>query len=379
MKKLAILLILTLSACGDDASAEDGGADGSGPDAPRSDAALADVSGPDAETPDAIARDTASPGSTLSERYPGDENIASDPSVIFHDDFESGWGQWNAPNSDTRYLTMESGDVANAGDGYLRSTVTFADLEENQYISAAPRYSFERRVDTVYWRFHVRFPNVAPNPHHWVRVSAGDESWESSGLANTVPPGERGFWFDFDINNDDVFNFYAYWHEMRSGNCNDGTTTPGCAGDQGHSNHYGNQFQPRGQSAYPRDEWVCIEMAAHANTPGTSDGWLAFFVDDVETGRFAPGQPEGTWLRSTFHEGGCDFSACESPSPFEGFDFRTSDDVGFKAIILDAYYQRDTAMRKREQLEERGLEVSSEQTILYDDVVVATERIGCRR
>jgi hypothetical protein len=30
-------------------------------------------------------------------------------------------------------------------------------------------------------------------------------------------------------------------------------------------------------------------------------------------------------------------------------------------------------------LEGRGLTVSDEQTILYDDVVVATERIGCRR
>ena len=133
------------------------------------------------------------------------------------------------------------------------------------------------------------------------------------------------------------------------------------------------------QSPYPQDEWFCIEMAAHVNTVGEQDGWLAFFIDDEEIGRYAPGEPDGTWLRATFHEGGCGFSACTDPAPFEGFDFRTDADVGFKSIILDAYYERDSSARKRAALEERGLTVSDEQTIYYDDVVVATERIGCRR
>ncbi len=95
--------------------------------------------------------------------------------------------------------------------------------------------------------------------------------------------------------------------------------------------------------------------------------------------RYAPGEPEGTWLRDQFHQGGCEFSACEPPSPFEGFDFRTDESVRFKAFTLDAYYERDSTQRRREAMEERGLVLSDEQTVLYDDVVVAEERIGCRR
>jgi hypothetical protein len=64
--------------------------------------------------------------------------------------------------------------------------------------------------------------------------------------------------------------------------------------------------------------------------------------------------------------------------PFEGFIFRTSADVGFKAVILDAYYERGSSANKREELESRGLTVSDNQTIYYDDVVVATKRIGCQ-
>ncbi len=369
-------LVATLVACdGDDGGGDDAGGGDAGR---RTDGGS--VVGDAGERGDGGESDAGGGGGTLAARYPGDVGIGADPSVLFHDDFEAGWGRWDAPTSDTAYLFVESdGATAASGDGYLRSTVTVDQLAADQYISASPRYAFDRRVDVVYWRFYARFPDVAPNPHHWVRLSAGTESWERSGLANTVPPGDEGFWFDFDIDNDDVFNFYAYWHEMRSGRCNDGSATPGCAGDQGSTYYYGNVFRPAAQTPFARDTWVCIEMRAEANTVGAHDGALAFWIDDAPVGDYGPGRPDGTWLRSTFHEGGCEFSACTPPAPFEGFDFRTSPEVRFKGIFLDAYYERDTTARRTAVLEGRGLTVSEEQTILYDDVVVATERIGCRR
>lgn len=352
------MVALIASGCGGDSSGTtgDGGGGGGGGDGP------------------------GGGGPTLSERYPGDVGIAGDPAVLFHDDFEAGWGRWDSPNADTMYLFVEQdASTANAGTNYLRSTVTTQQLQQDMYISASPRVTFDRRTDQLYWRFYARFPNVAPNPHHWIRTAAGNATWNSSGLANTVPPGDEGFWFDFDINNDDVFNFYVYWHEMRSGRCNDGTAIPDCAGDQGMTSYYGNVFRPPGQSPYPRDKWVCIEIYAKANTVGMMDGELAFWIDDQLIDHYRMGHPLGTWLRSQFHTGGCDFSACTPPVPFEGFNFRTSDEVGFKSIFLDAYYQRDTSATKRAELESRGLTVSDEQTIYYDDVVAATERIGCRR
>jgi hypothetical protein len=53
--------------------------------------------------------------------------------------------------------------------------------------------------------------------------------------------------------------------------------------------------------------------------------------------------------------------------------------VRFKKFMLDAYYERDSDARRRAEMEELGMTVSDTHTILYDDVVVATERIGCRR
>src|SRR5690606_16798642 len=116
-----------------------------------------------------------------------------------------------------------------------------------------------------------------------------------------------------------------------SGRCNDGTAVPGCAGDQGTTYYYGNVTRPPDQGdGFSRDTWTCVEIGARANDVGESNGALMAWIDDVPVGEFGPGTPIGTWLRSTFHPGGCSFSACTEPAPFEGFEFRSSDDVLFK-------------------------------------------------
>jgi hypothetical protein len=321
---------------------------------------------------------TSSVEGTLSDRYPDEAGLASDPAVLFHDDFEQGWGKWDSPTQDTATLAIATGtSTAHAGSRYLRSTVTEAQLAADQYISSSTKLVFSRRVDTVYWRFYARFVGIAPPPHHWVRMAAGTPAYSSSGLANTVPPGDQGFWFDFDASIDDVFNFYVYWYKMRSGRCNDGSGTPDCAGDQGTTYYYGNGFQPPNQQSMARDTWFCVEIMARANRVGTSDGALAFSINGKLVGDYRPGYPSGTWLRDSFHTGGCSYSACTPPLPFEGFDFRSSSDVQFKGLFLDAYYERGSTADRRAQLEAKGLTVLREQTVDYDDVVVATEPIGC--
>jgi hypothetical protein len=328
----------------------------------------------------ALGGATSGEGDTLSSRYPGDAGLDQDPAVLFFEDFEQGWGRWNAPQQDTATLTIHDDEnLANAGSRYLQSTVTSADLEADEYISSQSSIDFEDPVLEVYLRFYAHFVGTAPTPHHWVRMSAGVLGYSGSGRANTVPPGDEGFWFDFDANTDDVFNFYVYWYKMRSGRCNDGSTTEGCEGDQGTTYHYGNSLRPPEQTAFARDEWFCIEMHSRANTVGQMDGELAFWIDDELIGDYRQGFPEGTWLRDSFHTGGCEFSACTEPAPFEGFDFRSASDVLFKGFVLDAYYERGSSQNRRAELEDKGIVVDDAQTILYDDLVIATERIGCRK
>jgi hypothetical protein len=311
------------------------------------------------------------PAGTISADHPGDQGLDADPRVLFHSDFETGFAGWTRHTQDASQMDVLSDPaLANSGTQYLRAQVTRTQLAANQYISANAQVDLPRRVPEMYFRFYARFVGTTAIPHHWVRVAAGDPGFASDGLANTVPPGDQGFWYDLDARRDGFFNFYVYWYEMRSGRCNDGTAVPGCPGDQGSTYHYGNNFTPAGQSAFPRDQWFCLETYTKANTVGTSDGALALFENDALVGRYEPGTPHGRWLRDSFYSWGQYYA---DDGPFEGFDFRSSPDVLLKRVTLDAYYEKGT-------LDDLAstTPVPEAQVILYDDVVVATERIGCR-
>jgi hypothetical protein len=307
----------------------------------------------------------------ISTGYPKDNGIGGDPRVLFYANFENGLAGFTRYTQDPSHISvLTDAVIANGGEKYLRAQVTRTQLAANPYISANAQYDFARRVPHVYWRFYARFVGTTAVPHHWVRVGAGDPTFQSDGLANTVPAGDRGFWFDLDARRDQFFNFYVYWYQMRSGRCNDGTTVPGCAGDQGTTYFYGNNFTPAGQGAFPRDAWFCLEIMAKANSVGQKDGELALWMNDALVGEYRTGTPRGRWLRDNFYSWGPYFQDVQA---FEGFDFRSSSDVLLKRITLDAYYEKgsldDLAMTTP---------VPEAQIILYDDVVVATERIGCK-
>lgn len=316
---------------------------------------------------------------TLSELHPNDAGMSEDSSVLFNSDFENdlaGWSNvsWADPGISTRSDLMKVIDApasANSGSKYLQSKVTKTQLKVNggsyQYISAQVQHKLAEPSDIVYVRFYTRFIGATESPHHWIRLAAGNNA---GGKANVVPKGDTSFWFDLDIDDADNFNFYAYWHKMKSGRCENGTAIAGCAGDQGSTYYYGNTFKPANQTPFPRDQWFCIEYMAKANTVGQNDGELAIWKDDKLVGEYKTGTPIGHWRRDSF----LTFGQWYNPgsfgnNPFEGFNFRTADTVKFTYLSVDAYYQRNTTTNTNSP---------EAQTIDYDDFVIANKRIGCK-
>jgi len=311
-------------------------------------------------------------GTGLSGKYPGDKGIESDPAVLFHSDFENGFAGWTSHSNDKTLLDVDTNaQLAHGGMSYMRASVSRTRLAQDQYIGVNAQFDFAKRVPVAYWRFYTRFvANTAP-PHHWVRFAGGTATYQSDGLANTKPPGDQGFWYDLDAHDDGNLNFYVYWYKMRSGRCNDGSATPGCPGDQGTTYYYGNNFTPAGQKPFVRDAWICIELMTKVNTVGQLDGETALWMNDALVGEYKTGTPKGRWLRDNFYSWGPYF---QDQGGFEGFDFRSSADVLVKRITLDTYYEKgslDTRIAN-------GLVAPETQTILYDDVVVATTRVGCK-
>jgi len=312
------------------------------------------------------------PGTGISAKYPGDQGIAGDPDVIFHSDFESDFAGWTSHSQDKTLLDVDTNaQLASGGAKYMRASISRTRLAQTPYIGVNAQFDFPKRVPTTYWRFYARFVANSAPPHHWIRFAAGSPSFQSDGLANTRPAGDQGFWYDLDAHDDGNLSFYVYWYKMRSGRCNDGSATPGCAGDQGVTYYYGNNFTPAAQTPFPRDQWFCIEMMTKANSVGQSDGELGLWVNDKLVGEYKPGTPHGRWLRDNFFSWGPYY---QDQGGFEGFDFRSNADVLGRRITLDTYFEKGSL----DVRVANGLVVPETQTILYDDVVVATSRIGCK-
>ena len=303
----------------------------------------------------------------------------SNRQVFFTEDFEAGWGKWDTPLHDTRSLSIRfDAERAHSGRGFLSSSVKLADLLEKITFSSRAKWRFPEPKEHLYWRFYARLNQHSPPPHHWVRLIASNGTYNSRGKANVKPQGDEAATITLDLDNKGRLSFYNYWYEMRSGRCNDGSAREGCAGDQGTTYYYGNTFKPANQHALPRDQWVCIEIYAALNDVGKHNGKLILWVDDKKVGEYAQGTPEGTWLRKNFHQDGCHYKACTAPQPFEGFAFRNSEKVKFRAIELDAYYELQSFNKKRAKAISRGKRVVDRQVIEYDDVILAEKRIGCQ-
>ena len=316
---------------------------------------------------------------TLSETYKNDVDINKDASVLFSSDFESdlaGWSNvsWADPGIATQselIKVINSPTTANGGTKFLEAKVTKSQLKINggsyQYISAQVQHKLAAPTDTIYVRFYARYVGLTETPHHWIRVAAGNGA---GGQSNTLPNGNNAFWFNLDPDDSGNLKFYAYWYKMKSGRCENGTVTPGCAGDQGYTYYYGNTFNPANQTAFPRDKWFCIEYMAKANTVGANDGELSLWKDDKLVGEYKTGTPVGHWRRDAFLTFGQWYNPATFGSyPFEGFNFRSSANVKFSYISVDAYYQRDTTTNTN---------APEAQTIDYDDFVIANKRIGCK-
>lgn len=314
-------------------------------------------------------------GAPISHGYPGDRDIDKHPAVLFHSNFDRQLSGWTRHTRDPgRLAVVPAPGLAVSGDQVLRVRISREYLQRSPTLSTFAEYRLPRPVDTLYWRFYARIDAGTAAPHHWVRVFAEGPGFFRRWPAGSRPDGDQGFSVGLDLHRDGLLSFYAYWHEMRSWVCNDGTLTPGCAGRQGGARprnpYYGNVFHPAGQSALPRDEWVCVEMAVVANTPDAHDGRLALWVNDELRGEYRTGTPRGRWLRQNFFTHG---EYYRDEQAFEGFNFRTDPAVRIARISLDTYYELASLERQARQ----GTPVSDEQVFWYDAIVVATERIGC--
>jgi hypothetical protein len=239
-------------------------------------------------------------------RYPGDKNIASDPAVIFADDFESysSPGQLTSKWDDAYHLqntriATEAGNFF-AGSKALEFSLPISITEVSN--SLKKRLSPEQ--DTVFLRAYTKFDSgysVTGSNHNGLRLSA---KYPGPG---TMPPADGTGFFLFLLQNNILgttlagetapgySHLYVYWPKQRSAFGDhwypDGMVKPfsGNIGNEGEWLAFPNQypdFKAMPNFLPQRNRWYCYELMVRANTPGQNDGEAKYWIDGKLIGDF---------------------------------------------------------------------------------------------
>jgi hypothetical protein len=250
---------------------------------------------------------TATPidGSGIASRYAGDRNIASDPAVIFADDFDSYTTvdqariRWGLGSGLTRMRIATEPDKVVSGKSIEMSlpiTTSETGISLSRILNPAQ--------DVVYMRMYQKFDpgfDASGSGHNGIRLSA--QYPETAG--RRPPPDGTGF-FLFHLENNIIgshagesdpgfTHLYSYWPRQRTNFGDhwypDGTVIPfsPSIGNMGEWLAFPAQYPdfrviPNFQPL--RDQWYCVELMVRANTPGQNNGEVAYWID---------GQLKGSW------------------------------------------------------------------------------------
>ena len=305
---------------------------------------------------------TASAGAaeSIAAKHPGDVGIERDARVLFAENFENGtladvskrWTETNNKGGKLMELIADS-PTNSAGQRSLQITAT---LGENTGGHLYKRLA--RGVEKLHARFYVKFAGDAGYTHHFVHLGGYNPptNWPQ-GHAGERPGGDDRVTIGIEPNGErgsvpppGGWSFYSYWPEMKI---------------SGDGRYWGNAIMPETPLPVPRGRWQCVEVMAKLNSaPDKSDGELALWLDSEQVMHIAKGTPRGPWNGEGFKLpklGG---------EPFEGFRWRTSDDLKLNFFHLSHYVTENAARQNKVANPNRTLRV------WLDDIVLATDYIG---
>jgi len=270
----------------------------------------------------------------LAGKYPGDSGIASDPAVLFADNFESGdlkkWDQ------------KRGGAVMSEGRPNAGRWCVEMKMERGKNQGGDAVKWFMPGADRVYARCYVKFSADYQYNHHFLTLLANQRTnkWSAFGKAGLKPNGtyySTGMepWFAWGKNpSPGEVNLYTYYLDMEA--------------DRKMNKYWGNGFFPpgpgKGQAASAKrvipklDQWQCWEFMIQANTGDKADGMQAMWLDGELVGEFT------------------------------GIRWRDDMDLKVNAFWLQ-HYGYDEGDPTKQYWKQT-------QSVWFDDVVVAKEYIG---
>ena len=306
------------------------------------------------------APESPPPGKGLATRYPRDRGIAGDPRVLFAEEFETGsladlGRQWSDVSNESGKVLAFSTDVPpmSAGRRSLQMTATLGENTGGHLYRRLPR-----SVDRLFARFYVKFAQDADYIHHFVHMGGyHPPTAYPQGGAGDRPRGDDRITVGIEPHGSygrnpppGAWTFYDYWHEMKV---------------SADGRYWGNGISPEAPAQVPRNRWQCVEVMLKLNSaPEKADGELALWLDGKPVMQISQGTRRGPWSGMGFtvlKQGG---------EPFEGFRWRTSNDLKINFFWL-LHYVTENAARQNRVAQPHRLN-----RVWFDHIVAGTEYIG---
>ena len=210
-------------------------------------------------------------------------------------------------------------------------------------------------------RFYVKYFREGTHHHSGGGISGvtHDSNWPM-GMAGIRPTGDDRFSVRAEIHGDDVIDYYSYWMGMHH--------------NESLPEYYGNKFVGDYNLKFIRDRWTCVELMVKLNNPVTSNnGTMKLWIDGVLVSDLYEDNPIGKWLHGTFlplGSSGYDYNQehwsysmnLVDIVPFEGFRWRSTEDLNINIVSIAYYVTKDPA--------------GFAGKMWYDNVVVARDYIG---
>ena len=364
----ATLALVACAACGDSVPATtDGGGpgvDGGRSDGgPRVDAGGGADGGPRADGGGVVV-DGGGVADVLAALYPGDVGLAGDPSVVWTEDFEEGslaiyQARYDQVQNPGGHTLVPDVPAASRGAASVRLTAGgAAGSATDFYKSLSPGF------DELYIRYYAKYEAGVTWHHTGVWVGGYDPPMSyPSPMAGLRPNGDDRFSISLEpigAGTNVRLDFYNYWMTMHSW-----METP-----MGSTAYYGNALVHDPSLRAPDDTWFCVELHIKINPdPASAAGAeLGLWINDTSVQQFSDTTPLGYWVRDKFCPDAATGTECTMYRPtsptLEPLDLRFRS-VG--SLKLNSFWPQN-------YITEGGAG-----NVWYDDMVVATRRVGCIR
>jgi hypothetical protein len=301
-------------------------------------------------------------GATLSAQYPGDVGIDGDPSVVWHETFEEG----NVTAVTARYDSYDNtAGMALVADHPGNSSGTHAmQLTAGGSTPATDLYkSFGQGYAELYFRYYAKYAGAGPWHHSGLWIGGYNPPLAyPDPHAGLKPAGNDRFAIGLEPMSSTpnaLMDFYAYWMQMHSWKA----APTGATGD-----YYGNSMIQSNEFHLVSDAWGCYELHLKLNPdPAVGTGAiLEVWQDDLLVQRFDDSGPYGFWVADQYCPNTADDSACTSYRP-----------ASPTLVLLDQQWRSTNALQINYFWPQNYNTDTTNSSLLLDDMVVATKRIGC--